>query len=112
MNTVSNLFINIVKFKTLNDVTNTAYVDQTISTNKITAWVAVLQDYKIGQTKDVDPNLATDANAMIAISKLNQYTLRTAANANDPIPRCSTDVWVYDLNDCTANQSQYVVPVT
>lgn len=42
MNTVSNLFVNIATFKTLNDPTNAAYVDQTISSTKMASWVTVL----------------------------------------------------------------------
>ena len=92
----------------MNDMTNNLYVNQSISLNKINAWIVVLGNYKIGVTKDVDINLATDANAMQSLTKLNQYTLRTAANAADVIRRCSRDVWVYDIGDCTSSQYQYL----
>lgn len=42
MNTVSNLFVNIEKFKSQNDVTNAAYVNQSISTDKISSWLTTL----------------------------------------------------------------------
>ncbi len=103
MNTVSNLFTNINTFKNLNDPTHASYINQTISTQKISTWLATLEQYKVGIIKDVDVNLTTDANAVNALNKLNQYTLRTAANAADVIQRCSRDRWVYDVGDCTSS---------
>lgn len=112
MNTVSNLFIDIATFKTYNDATNAAYVDQTISSTKIASWLTVLENYKIGVTDDVDTGLVTDINALVALSKLNMYTLRTAANAGDPIQRCSRDRWVFDVGDCTSSEYTFVTPAT
>jgi hypothetical protein len=42
MNTVSNLFININSFNSMNDMTNSLYVNQSISLNKIGYWVDAL----------------------------------------------------------------------
>lgn len=103
MNTVSNLFINIGIFNNYDDSTHASYVNQSISTTKIASWITTLTNYRQGITKDVDVNLATDANAMIALSKLNQYSLWTTANAGDTIGRCSRDRWVYDVADCTSS---------
>ena len=49
---------------------------------------------------------------MVALSNLNQFSLRTAANAGDVIQRCSRDRWVFDVVDCTAAQYTYVTPAT
>ena len=39
MDTVSNLFININNFNSMNDMTNNLYVNQSISLNKIVYWI-------------------------------------------------------------------------
>ena len=107
METVSDLFVNIELFNEYDDSTNDKYIDQTLSQTEISDWIDKLEDLKIGKSRDDDPLITGDQNPMVALEKLNQYSLWTVDNSNAIVQRCTRDRWVYDNSYCEVSDYIY-----
>lgn len=71
MGTVSNIFTNINTFNNYENSTNTNYVNEQLSRQKILTWNTTVNNYRLGITKDVDPLLSTDDSPTVALGKMN-----------------------------------------
>lgn len=96
MGTVIKLFTNI---QTYFDYTNTVsknYVNPLISTAKISTWMNIINNYKLGIYDDCSNTITSDDNPKYALNSLNLYTYQGGGVATG-----SKDVWVWDKVNCT-----------
>lgn len=56
MQTVTDLFSNIVTYYDYENEVSAKFIDKTISTSKLTGWVSAMNNYRLGIYKDSDDN--------------------------------------------------------
>lgn len=96
METVTNLFSNIVTFYNYESSGNSKYIDLTISTSKISGWINAMTKYGQGIYIDSVAAQTTDDNPNYAIASLNLYS-----NTGGGLATGSKDRWVWDATNCT-----------
>lgn len=102
MNTISGLFGQITTFNQMRNTSSASYIDLTNSTTRISNWITTVGNYKDGKFDDSLTGDSTVSNPLIAIDRLNGYSIRGTGATN-----CTQDYWVYDQLNCTAGMSVY-----